>query len=228
MPSTLTISWSATTPAPSLGYRVKYWPVSNPTNISEVTPYPTGTSTTITGLTEVSYGGTVEGACGAGNFSSPQSFSASIAGASASLQALTCSNGIGTYRITGTAGDVVKLRLTVGGYMQNITGNSWLGIILGSTNPSFSAAATSSCYTANGGVNLVLNKNITIPVGGIVNLSTSCFVNNGSASAMSAALTIVSVNGGANTSSGTTTINGVCVYNSSTGGSCPGATNTGD
>lgn len=76
MPYSLTISWTAASPAPSNGYRVKYWPTSNPSNITTVTPNVSGTTYTITGLTETSYSGTVESACGGGNFSTAQNFSA--------------------------------------------------------------------------------------------------------------------------------------------------------
>lgn len=229
MANTLQISWAAVTPAPSLGYRVKYWPVSNPSNILEVNPYPTTNSATITNLSEVSYAGTVEAACGGGNFSTPQSFTASIAGAAASLATVSCSNGIGSYTLTGTAGHIVRVRLAATGFLQPTQySTAWLAIALSSSSPSFSASATSSCYTASGGVSLGIEKNITIPAGGTVTLGTSCWTHNSTASMMSVGLTILSVNGGANSSNGTTSISGVCIYNSSTGGSCPGPSNTGD
>lgn len=79
MPYNLTISWTAASPAPAAGYRIKYWPTSNPSSITTVTPNVSGTTYTITGLTETSYAGTVESACGGGQFSSPVNWSASVA-----------------------------------------------------------------------------------------------------------------------------------------------------
>lgn len=80
MPYTLNISWTAASPAPANGYRVKYWPTSNPANITTVSPNVSGTSYQVTGLVEGSYAGTVESDCGGGNYSSVQSFSATALG----------------------------------------------------------------------------------------------------------------------------------------------------
>ena len=227
--ATLSITFPAVTPAPSLGYRIKYWPTSSPSNITTTTT--STNSLTIPGLMETSYTGTVEAICGSGNYSTPVSFTgaATASGAATLAVGIACSSGIGNYNLTGTVGHIVRVKLTVSGLLTP-TSNSWLSAIMGSTNPNFSVNGTSACFQpgASAGVSLDLYKNITIPTGGVVNINTSIFTNNSTSSMMSASLTIMTVNGGTNTSTGTTTLNGVCVGNSSTGGSCPGASYVGD
>lgn len=78
MSYSLTISWTAASPAPAAGYRLKYWPTSNPSAITTVTPNISGTTYTINDLTETSYAGTVESDCGSGQYSSPVNWSASF------------------------------------------------------------------------------------------------------------------------------------------------------
>lgn len=77
MPYTLTVNFNTpTTGIASTGYRAKYWPVSNPTNISTViissSPFQ------VAGLTECCYAGTIETICGSGQYSTPQNFSANF------------------------------------------------------------------------------------------------------------------------------------------------------
>lgn len=227
--ATLSITFPAVTPAPSLGYRVKYWPTSSPSNITTTTT-PTN-SLTVPNLTETSYSGTVEAICGGGNYSTPVSFTgAAAAGGAATLAVgIACSSGIGNYNLTGTVGHIVRVRLGINGLLSP-TSASWVSAVMGSTNPNFSVIGTSACFQpgASSGVSLELFKNITIPTGGVVNINTSIFANNSTSSMISASLSIVSVNSGANTSTGNTQINGVCVGNSSTGGGCPGVTYVGD
>ena len=74
MSQTLTISFAQITPTPAAGYRIKYWPVSNPTNITTLTA--TSSPKLITGLSEYSYAGTVEVGCGANIYSTAQPFTA--------------------------------------------------------------------------------------------------------------------------------------------------------
>ena len=227
--ATLSITFPATTPAPSLGYRIKYWPTSNPTDITTTTT--STNSLTVPNLMEISYTGTVEAICGGGNYSTPVSFTgaASSGGAATLAVGTACSSGIGNYNLTGTVGHIVRVKLRISGLLTP-TSTSWLSALMGSSNPSFSVNGTSACFQpgASAGVSLDLFKNITIPTGGVVNLNTSIFTNNSTSSMMSASLSIVSVNGGANTSTGTTSISGVCVGNSSTGGGCPGVSYIGD
>lgn len=75
--SILIISWPLATPTPPNGYRVKYWDLNNPTNITTVNPNPTTSPLTLT-LPQVSkgYGGTVEASCNGGVYSTPFSFTA--------------------------------------------------------------------------------------------------------------------------------------------------------
>ena len=55
MANTLTISFTAASPTPTNGYRVKYWPTSDPTNITTVSPNPTSSPVTISGLAQNAY-----------------------------------------------------------------------------------------------------------------------------------------------------------------------------
>lgn len=88
--ATLSITFPAVTPTPSLGYRVKYWPTSNPALVTTAT---TATNSfTVSGLTATSYSGTVEASCGGGNYGSTRSFVAntvSVVSASAGFQPCT-------------------------------------------------------------------------------------------------------------------------------------------
>jgi hypothetical protein len=229
--ATLTVTFPAITPTPQAGYKVVYWPTDSPSNSTVVTPNPTASPVVITGLTGTSYSGTVQASCGGGNFSTPVSFTGTAvsSGAATLSTGTTCSSGIGNYNLTGTVGDIVRVRLSVSGLLTP-TSTSWVSAMMGSTNPSFSTYGTTACYQpgSSSAISLTLFKNITIPVGGVVNINTSIFTNNSTASMTSASLTIMTVNGGTNTSTGNTQITGVCVGNSSTGGSCPGVSYIGD
>lgn len=230
MSNTLTITFAETSPDPQGGYRVTYWPTNSPASATVITPNPTSSPVVITGLNGTSYSGTVEAACGGGNYSTPATFTgtAGASGAATLAVGIACSNGYGNYNLTGTVGDIVRVRLGISGLLSP-TSTAWLSASMGSTNPNFSVTGTSGCFQpgSSAGVSLELYKNITIPVGGVVNINTSIFTNNSTSSMISASLTIMTVNGGANTSTGTTTISGVCAGNSS-GGSCPGASYVGD
>jgi len=230
MPNTLTITFAAASPAPQGGYRVTYWPTNSPSSATVITPNPTSSPVVVTGLNGTSYSGTVEASCGGGNYSTPTSFTG-VAGSSGSATLSTgtlCSGGYGNYNLTGTVGNIVRVKLAISGLLSP-TSTAWLNATMGSTSPSFSVSGSTGCYQPgfSQGITLDLFKNITIPVGGVVNINTSIFTNNSSASMISAAISIVSVNGGNNTSTGTTSITGVCVGNSS-GGGCPGASYVGD
>ena len=233
--ATLSISFPLITPTPQAGYRVIYWPTDSPNSSVVITPNPTTSPVIVNNLNATSYTGTVETSCGGGIYSTPVPFTATAASSgSATLSAgALCSGGYGNYTLTGTVGDTVRLRLLVSGLLSP-TSTAWVNASIGATSPSVSASATSGCYLptsqggVNFGVNLPLYVNITIPVGGVVNFITSIFTNNSVSSMMSASLTIMTVNGGENTSTGTTTLNGVCVGNSSTGGDCPGVSYVGD
>lgn len=72
----LNISFTPVSPAPANGYRVKYWNVNTPGTIITVTPNPTGSPVSISGVAEGCYAGTVESACSGSQFSSPVSFNA--------------------------------------------------------------------------------------------------------------------------------------------------------
>ena len=227
--ATLSISFPLATPTPQAGYRVTYWPTDSPASAIVITPNPTASPVVINDLNATSYSGTIEASCGGGNYGSPRTFTAAAAASGAATLATgtTCSSGIGNYNLTGTVGHIVRVRLAISGLLTP-TSTAWVNASMGSSNPTFTAYGTTGCYQpgSSAGVSLNLFKNITIPVGGVVNINTSIFTNNSTSSMMSASLTIMTVNGGNNTSTGTTQITGVCVGNSSTGGTCPGVSYT--
>ena len=72
----LNISFTPASPAPANGYRVQYWNASTPNNVITVSPNPTGSPVTITGVAAGCYAGTIESVCSGGQFSSPISFNA--------------------------------------------------------------------------------------------------------------------------------------------------------
>jgi hypothetical protein len=227
--ATLSIAFPLATPTPQAGYRVIYWPTDSPSSSNVITPNPTTSPVVISNLNATSYSGTVEASCGGGNFSTPVSFTATAvsSGAATLATGTTCSSGVGNYNLTGTVGHIVRVKLGISGLLTP-TGTAWLTASMGSTSPAFTAYGTTGCYQPNSstGVSLDLFKNITIPTGGVVSINTSIFTNNSTSSMVSAALTIMTVNGGNNTSTGNTQITGVCVGNSSTGGTCPGVSYT--
>lgn len=72
----LNISFTPASPAPANGYRVKYWNANTPGTVITVSPNPTSSPVSITGVAAGCYAGTIESACGGGQFSSTVSFSA--------------------------------------------------------------------------------------------------------------------------------------------------------
>lgn len=85
--ATLSITFPAVTPTPTLGYRVKYWPTNNAALVTTATTATNSFS--VSGLTATSYSGTVQASCGGGIYGSTRSFTAttvSVTGASASFQ----------------------------------------------------------------------------------------------------------------------------------------------
>lgn len=77
--ASVNLTWNAVTPAPTSGYRVKFWPTGSPSLVSTISPNPTTNSYTITGLgAGISYSGTVESTCTGGTFSTPVSWTVSV------------------------------------------------------------------------------------------------------------------------------------------------------
>jgi len=70
--ASINLTWNAITPAPTSGYRVKFWPTGSPSLVSTISPNPTTNSYTITGLgSGISYSGTIESTCTGGAISTP-------------------------------------------------------------------------------------------------------------------------------------------------------------
>lgn len=74
--ATLTVTFPAATPAPSLGYRIKYWPTNNPTNIT--TAISSTNTFVASGVTGTAFAGSVEAICGGGTFGTPKPFTATV------------------------------------------------------------------------------------------------------------------------------------------------------
>ena len=73
--ASLTLTWTAASPAPANGYRIKYWPTSTPASISTVSPNPIASPYTITGLAEsTAYTGTIEASCSGAAYSTAVSW----------------------------------------------------------------------------------------------------------------------------------------------------------
>lgn len=74
--ATLTVTFPAASPVPTLGYRVKYWLVTSPLNVNTAT---TATTTfTALGVTGTAFAGTVEAICGGGVYGTPKPFTATV------------------------------------------------------------------------------------------------------------------------------------------------------
>jgi hypothetical protein len=101
MSYSLIINWTAASPVPANGYRVRYWPTSNPSAVTTVTPNVSGTTHTITGLSATSYAGTVEAHCGGSNYSTAQSFTANYDFYYYTLSKYDCSNSCAQVGTTG-------------------------------------------------------------------------------------------------------------------------------
>lgn len=135
MSNTLTISFTAASPVPANGYRVKYWPISDPSNITTVSPNPTSSPVVISGLPQNSYAGTVEADCGGGSYSSVSSFSANLSGnclTGTTLATGNCSSGMTS---TFTLGSGFNATVTMSGYYYSGTGTRTItGALLDNSN----------------------------------------------------------------------------------------------
>lgn len=162
----LNISFTPVSPAPANGYRVKYWNVNTPSNVITVTPNPTASPVTITGVASGCYSGTVESACSGGQFSSAASFNAcSAASCLTGTTSATgnCSSGQ-TSTFTLASGNQATVSMTgfyyTGSGTRTITGalldNSnaviqnftytQTGSGAGTTSPSFYTLSTAGTY----------------------------------------------------------------------------------
>lgn len=135
MANTLTITFTAASPAPANGYRVKYWPVSDPSNITTVSPNPTSSPVVISGLPQNSYAGTVEADCGGGNYSSINSFSSNLGGnclTGTTLATGNCSSGQTSTFVVGSGFNVT---VTMSGFFYSGTGTRTItGALLDNSN----------------------------------------------------------------------------------------------
>lgn len=109
---TLTINFSLVTPTPASGYRIKYWPTANPTAITTVTA--STSPFTITGLTELSYAGTIEASCGSNQYGPAQSFSGSTTAPVPTVTVIGASAGFQPC-IGGTIDDFIGGQITLSG-----------------------------------------------------------------------------------------------------------------
>ncbi len=163
MSNTLTITFTAASPAPANGYRVKYWPTSNPSNITTVSPNPTSSPVTISGLTQNSYSGTVEADCGGGNYSSISSFGANLGGSCLTGTTLATANCSSGQTSTFTLNSGYNATVTMTGYFYSGTGTR---TITGSLLDNSNAVIQNFTYTQTGtsqGTTSPANYTITSP-----------------------------------------------------------------
>lgn len=74
--ASITLTWTAASPTPANGYRIKYWPTDTPSNISTISPNPIASPYTITGVTDnTNYTGTIEASCEGAAYSTAVSWS---------------------------------------------------------------------------------------------------------------------------------------------------------
>lgn len=126
MPYTLSVTFTLANPNPG-SYRVKYWPVSNPTNITTV--LVSSSPFVVYNLPEDAYAGTIEASCGNNTYSTAQSFSAPTY-YYYNVSKFNCSNGCAQVGSTGAfvARSTTSLSLSngyyykVGSYTYQITG----------------------------------------------------------------------------------------------------------
>lgn len=150
--STINLSWSASAGSSSGSYRVKYWLVSDPSNII-VVDNVIGTSYSIQNVNSAPYAGTIESRCGDGSYSSTTNWNVTPGGGTVSVingtNSATCSSGATGTIVVGSA-ETKKVQLTTVYY--SVTGSSPLtGATLtitqaGSTVDILSATATAA-YT---------------------------------------------------------------------------------
>jgi hypothetical protein len=145
------------------------------------------------------------------------------AGASVPTPVITqvaCSSGIGTYRIDAPVGTTMRVKLSASGSLTN-TSSGYCAQIQGAISSNTGAsdsevsAVVSTTSTVSIGTSNTLYVDVTVPSAGYVTISTSMFTVNSSASATTASLGIILVNG-----TTTSYSQSVCVYNSTGTVSC--------
>lgn len=147
MPNTLTISFTPANPAPSNGYRVRYWATSSPDIVTTVSPNPTSSPVTISGLAQNSYSGTVEADCGGGSYSSVSSFGANLGGSCVTGTTLATANCSSGQTSTFTLASGYNATVIMSGYFYSGTGTRTItGALLDNSN----AVIQSFTYTQTG------------------------------------------------------------------------------
>lgn len=161
MSNTLTVTFTPANPTPANGYRVKYWPTSDPTNITTVSPNPTSSPVTISGLAQNSYSGTVEAACGGGNYSSIASFNANLVGGCLTGTTMATTNCSSGQTSTFTLGSGYTATVTMAGYYYSGTGTRTItGSLLDNSNAviqNFTYTQTGSTQGTVSPTNYILN-----------------------------------------------------------------------
>ena len=203
----VTLNFTPPNPAPLGGYHVR-WRIIDSNGLRGVWNESTHNTSPIvlSGIPACcAIEGEIKSSCGIGpdgttlfgpitNFTAP-----ATATYTASIAVVSCTNGNGSYTLTGTPGQSVKVRLNMGGSIthNNVNGNcAWLyGRVSG--GGSFSSGVSSG--TTPGGTSVQQLSSsveiiVQIPSTGNVNLITEAKVYNAtSLSAVSANLQIVSV-----------------------------------
>lgn len=219
---------------PSCGYLIKWWTIDANGNITSVIN-EVPTSTQVTELVNIPtcfiVRITVQACCGFdqnGNkrYSLPSSHvELPIATPSPIvISQVSCTNGQGVYRITGTPGQLVQLRAGFqGSFRFGGTGGSCAWIELLVTAQGYSGGSRPIAGTTNtiSGDSLEvpdLDFAVTIPPAGLVDINITAMGHNVvSLSSSSATLEVVSVDG----APGSVPVTSLCKGTSSTGGCIP-------
>lgn len=204
----VTLNFTPPNPAPLGGYHVR-WRIIDSNGLRGVWNESTHNTSPIvlSGIPACcAIEGEIKSSCGIGpdgttlfgpitNFTAP-----ATATYTASIAVVSCSNGSGSYTLTGTPGQSVKVRINIGGSItHNNANNSNCAWFFGSLSGGGASSSGVSNGTTTGGSAILqlpgsIEITVQIPSTGNVNILTQAKVFNAiSSSAVSASLQIVSV-----------------------------------
>ena len=127
--ATLTINFTPASPAPSLGYKVLYRKVGDPSYITLMPNWTAASPVSIGGVSDAQYEGTIQSECTSGFFSTPVNFTTSLIynyilspSFNVSINSVT-GTGIPTLGPTGVSGNVYNNHTAISGSISvNLTG----------------------------------------------------------------------------------------------------------
>jgi hypothetical protein len=141
---TLTVNFTLASSAPVGGYLVQYWPVGKKDQLISKTV--TATPAVFTGVVAGSYEGSVQAACGGGNYSTPSVFTATLADTTPFV--IAGATPVATCGVSASG----TLKVNTAGYKAKITTVYYSG----------SGSRVGSVLTIKQGVNIITT--LTAPV----------------------------------------------------------------